>query len=982
MPVRICGPAFGIKENFTGRKAYDMAKVIRKVLGALFIITALILTQIPMPEAFAANTVEDFQMDEDILVEYTGIATSVSVPDTVKTIGSSAFSKNTDVGSVNVGKNTEEIKSSAFAGCKYLTSVTIPDNVITIGDYVFSGCDYLSKVKIGEGVEEIGTGVFAGCHSLSNIEIDSKNPNFVLDKGALYDAKKETLIAYLNGYNADTYNMPNSVKDINAYSFWGNDTLEYIDLSNYLNEIPGYAFSNCTSLKNITLPYSVNTIDAKAFENCVSLTDVVIPASVSYIDPTAFDGCRKLNIIADKGTVGYTFYQEYLARTAAQQAEEEEVLIIPGTSHEAQVEDGVASNDAQGQISAINDPSNVDYMPSSDPLAAQEDPSVKAKTLVVGGNAMLFIDSSQAVVYGGDQNNTTQSTAPAENTVPVEGNYASNNTGIVNPQEETNASGSQQPASGSENHAASTVLYDQTKGGYLPKYAVLDNKIAAQGFYADQSMTTYNVPGTVTAIGEFAFARSGLISIDIPQSVSTIEYGAFYHCDSLSKVSIPSSVTEIEAHAFDNTPYLKNFMDTSESRYLVVGDGILLAYKGTEGVIMLPEGIKQIAPNCFENHTEITAVALPASLEIIGEDAFRGCNKLKYVTGGPNVKEIRDRAFMNCPLENYTFPAGIEKVGLRAIDFSDTGKSDDTKVVAFSSVKLPAISVGVEAKRLSNSTYREDSLYDVDIVIVPDDCDDYDNSVLDSSLPGFQGFIVAIDNENMEVKECLATSQEALKNLTKTFVFDGKTYTIPEADYLLSKNRKDAVMRKEVLVYYNGEKTPSVTAVFSGEEAVGTLTIDSDSGAKDKIAAAYKGLFGSDAPKMEGYAIELTDITGHIPITKFGKSELTISMPIPKGVEGNRYRVVCLDDDGQLEEVDSITKDGVITFATTHLSDYAIYATGDNAVSLSLENGKLVQNYKLDESPDTGDNSLPVNYVFAVGISLIGIILLLYRKKI
>ena len=79
--------------------------------------------------------------------------------------------------------------------------------------------------------------------------------------------------------------------------------------------------------------------------------------------------------------------------------------------------------------------------------------------------------------------------------------------------------------------------------------------------------------------------------------------------------------------------------------------------------------------------------------------------------------------------------------------------------------------------------------------------------------------------------------------------------------------------------------------------------------------------------------------------------------------------------------MDSITKDGVITFATTHLSDYAIYATGDNAVSLSLENGKIVQNYKLDESPDTGDNSLPVNYVFAVGISLIGIILLLYRKK-
>ena len=179
------------------------------------------------------------------------------------------------------------------------------------------------------------------------------------------------------------------------------------------------------------------------------------------------------------------------------------------------------------------------------------------------------------------------------------------------------------------------------------------------------------------------------------------------------------------------------------------------------------------------------------------------------------VKEIRDRAFMNCPLENYKFPANIQNIGLRVIDFSETNKTDDAKVVAFSGSKLPSISVGVEAKRLSNGSYREDSLYDVDVVIVPGDCDDYDGSVLDSALPGFQGFIVAIDGGKLDVKECLATSQEALKKLTKTFVFDGETYTIPEADYLLSKNRKKATLRKEVLVYFDGEKTPSVTAAFS-----------------------------------------------------------------------------------------------------------------------------------------------------------------------
>ncbi len=983
-----------------------MAKTIRKVLGALFIMTALIMTQIPMPDAFAANAVEDFQRDEDTLVKYTGTATAVSVPDAVKTIGQEAFAGNTDVGSVNVGKNTQEIETAAFSECKYLTSVTIPDNVLTIGDYVFSGCEYLSKVKLGANVEEIGSGVFAGCNSLATILIDEDNENFHLIKGALYDKDKETLVAYLNGYGADTYNMPDSVKDINAYSFWGNDDVEYIHLSSYLQEIPGYAFSNCTNLQNITIPYSVDSIEAKAFENCVSLTDVVIPASVTYIHPSAFDGCRKLNIIADKGTAGYTFYQEYLARSAAEQAEKEEIY-TPGTSYEASKEDGVVSNDSDNSnantIVAIQDPSNVDYMPSTDPLAIQEDPSVKAKTLVVGGNAMLFIDSAEAMVYGGNQGPAQSQSQQPQNTQPIENSdYASNNTAIVKPQDNSGDDSQKTITTvGSHNSVSTTVIdnnlnttqnttsnenklvvYDQAKGGYLPKYAVIDDRIAAQGYYADSSLASYTVPSGITSIGEFAFARSSLNKVVIPEGVTSIGYGAFYHCDALTDVSIPYSVTEIEGYAFENTPYIEKFMNNTSSPFLVVGDGILLAYNGNGATVSIPEGIKQIAPGCFMDHTEISAVTLPESLKIIGEDAFNGCTALTTVSGGQQVSEIRDRAFMNCPLENYMFPASIEKVGLRAIDFSGTAKSDNTKVIVFQTKELPVISVGKDAKRLSNETYREDSLKDVNIVVVPGDCDDYEDTVLDSSLPGFSGLVVSVEEDgSAKVKTCLATSAEALADIPLTFIFEGKTYTIPEGDYKISANRTAGISSRSVNVELNGEATDKITAVFTGEETVGTLTIDTDSDSKARIEAAYGELFGGQLPQMEGYSIELTDVTGYIPITKFGKSELTITMPIPENVEGNRYRVVCLDEDGQLEEVDSYTEGESIRFTATHLSDYAIYATGDESVSLSLENGKLVQNYKKDESPDTGDHSLPVNYVFALGVSLIGIILLLYRKK-
>lgn len=941
-----------------------MAKLFRRIVGAILLIMAVIVTQIPMPDVFAANGVEDFQRDEDKLVKYTGTATAVSVPDAVRTIGAEAFAENEDIGTVNVGKNTEEIQTSAFSECKYLTSVTLPKNVVTLGDFVFSGCDYLSKVTIGENLENVGEGVFAGCNSLSTLLIDEDNPYLQLNKGALYDAKGETLIAYLGGYGADTYNMPDSVKDIYKYSFWGNDTLEYVHLSSYLDSIPGYAFSNCRSLRNITLPYSVDSIEAKAFENCVSLTDVVIPASVTYIDPTAFDGCRKLNIIADKGTVGYEFYQNYLARLAVEEAEKEE-LLVPGTTEENTTQENV---DELTVVDASKDPSNVEYMPSYDPLATPEDSSVKAKSLVVGGNAVLFLDSKQAVVYDGSSN------------------FASNNNKYVNDNNEVVVGSNPQSNSAATDN---DVIYDQIKGGYLPKYAVLSDTIASQGFYNDRTLTDYKVPSGIARIGDFAYARSSMTSLAIPQGVTSIGYGAFYHCDDLTEVSIPSSVTEIEAYAFNNTPYLNDFLsDTSKGPFLIVGDGILLAYNGRYAEVQIPEGVKTIAPGAFSKHGEMYSVVFPSSLTTIGEDAFSGCVNLAKVTGGENSQTIEDRAFMGCPIGTFNVPASVKEIGLRAIDFAGTGKTQETKVVVFESSILPVISAGKDSMRLGNTDYRKDALNDVQIVVVPEDCDNYEGTVLDSSMPGFAGLVVSLETDSaglktgkVVIKESLIPSSESLSQLPDTFIVNGTQYTLPKEEYKLSANRHTVTKSKNVPVLFDGNTNINVTATFSSEQEVGTLVINTDEGSKNRLQSAYKELFGGATPSMEAYNITLTDSTGHIPITKFGKEELTITMPIPENLEGNRYRVICLDDDGQLEEVESVMREGSISFTTTHLSDYAIYATGDETASLSLQNGKLVTNFKKDESPDTGDYSIPVNYVISVGLAAIGMILILIRKK-
>lgn len=129
--------------------------------------------------------------------------------------------------------------------------------------------------------------------------------------------------------------------------------------------------------------------------------------------------------------------------------------------------------------------------------------------------------------------------------------------------------------------------------------AASEGTIKAWAFYRESSMKDFVFPEGVSAIEKFAFARSGLQSVVIPDGVTSIGNGAFYHCDNLSDVTIPESVTVIEENAFAHTPWLENWMAEGEEDFLIVGDGILLAYRGSEEDLELPPEVKSIAPGAF-----------------------------------------------------------------------------------------------------------------------------------------------------------------------------------------------------------------------------------------------------------------------------------------------------------------------------------------------------------------------------------------------
>ncbi len=172
-------------------------------------------------------------------------------------------------------------------------------------------------------------------------------------------------------------------------------------------------------------------------------------------------------------------------------------------------------------------------------------------------------------------------------------------------------------------------------------------------------MTKYEIGETIKSIGRLAFAESGLKSVTIPESVTKIEYGAFMSCKDLNTVTIADTVTSIGTKAFEGTGWLNAWKSAEpagdESDFLIVGDGILLAYRGNSAHVQVPEGVKQIGSEVFKGHDEILDADIPATVVRINAEAFRNCGALTGLTGCEGLETVIRGAFYGTQLSETNF---------------------------------------------------------------------------------------------------------------------------------------------------------------------------------------------------------------------------------------------------------------------------------------------------------------------------------------
>ena len=332
-----------------------------------------------------ATVLADFEYeisDDGICItKYKGDKSIVEIPNGVVRLGSQAFKKCTFLTSITIPASVKSIWGGAFYECDNLKTIfyigdvaswcgisglgyimsnnrtlyiggkkvegdlVIPDSATSISDSAFTGCAGLTSITIPNSVTSIGGYAFEGCNNLQDI--------YITDIGAwcnisgLYNlmglgSKNKKL--YINNELATSIILPNGVKAIPSYAFYGCTGLTSITIPDSVTSI-GYeafyntawynnqpdglvyagkvaykykgtmpsntsivlkegtlgitnsAFRNCTGLTSITIPDSVTSIGNYAFYGCNGLTSIIIPDSVTIIGDSAFEGCTWLTSI-------------------------------------------------------------------------------------------------------------------------------------------------------------------------------------------------------------------------------------------------------------------------------------------------------------------------------------------------------------------------------------------------------------------------------------------------------------------------------------------------------------------------------------------------------------------------------------------------------------------------------------------------------------------------------------------------------------
>lgn len=912
------------------------------------------------------------------------ILKSVTLPNTIKSLGNTSFAGCSSLSSITLQVGLESIGNNCFQGCTSLQSVVIPHNVRSIGDAAFancsglkdvrlpdsivsvqnstfSGCVSLTSINIPLNVTSIGLGAFSNCKNLSTVDLPSKLT--IIDTYGFYMCPALKSIALPNslksiggnafmssgltsitvpegvtviGDGAFSANsalleasLPSTLKVTPAFGFEGDYSLSKVTLAEGIETIGAKSFRGCRAITSLNLPMSTVGIEDSAFLECSGLESITIPDSVKLLSVGVFSDCTKLSKVvlpSTLSTIGVEAFKNCKALTT---------VVLPSTVTDMRT--GCFTNSGLTEITL---PSGIKSVPSS---AFSGCVNLEKANLANAAKVEASAFTGCSVLNDLDLSNVTSIEDLAFSNCSSLNRLSLNPDGV---------------AIGKDSFLGCSNLPFSIEGQNICK---IENNgeatIIGQIKTSTATVTTITIPNhvgtsTVTGIASVTLnddlTQQSVTDINLADSVKTIGDNAFARAADATPVDLPKSINSIGKNAFNpNTDLIFN-----SNKYRLKDDVLtLVGFTGT--ALATSIGVNNISnmvigEGVLSNNKTITEMTIPSNFSKIEKNAFSYCSNLATVTVPSSVKSISNGSFVGTKVSSVTLP---EETIIAADSFNSdteiTCKKFKYKIVKGSivitgylgvddeAIKIPSTLNGLQVTSIGANVFK-DNLKVTDLIISEgittieesafSGCVNLVRLTIPESLVsvGSSAFIDSnkiVSVNFLHTKDLISLQENSFNKLT-VLSFKPKTFTVN------FKNFDGAVISAQVINETKGATEPEIKPSREGYTFKGWDKSFTNINADTVVTAVFE-------KNPEIYTVTFKDSDGKDLSSVKVESGKGVAAPVNPTKAGSTFKSW---DKG----FDAITSDTVITATYTINTYKVVFKNSDGSVILesTVEYGK------------------------------------------